>query len=190
MRKAIPLFLLFLLISLSGVAQYTYSYNNMKVDSEKQKPWFDSTKLTYGGGFGVGFGNNGYWNIALSPQVGYELSSKFILGLGISYSHSEERYNTFDGREKHTQNYVGMNLFAHYYPVSWALITLKPEGIRVWDNFSGSGYEYKQEEFVPAVVIGAGVRLKPMFITLNYDLVQNKRNPYGDNIFWSVGFLF
>lgn len=170
-----------------GLAQYSYSYSHNVVKSEN-KSKFDPRKIVYGGGFGLAFGSNSYWNVALSPQIGYELTDKFVTGVGMTYSHSSERYNTWGGgREKHTQNYVGVNLFAHYYPTSWSVLTLKPEGIRVWDSYSGGE---EQEEFIPAVVLGAGIRFKPIFITLNYDVVQNERNPYGDNIFWSVGFFF
>lgn len=183
------LFVSFLAFSSKVSAQYTYNYP--KTPKVESKSGFDSSKLVYGGGFGLGFGSNGYWNISLSPQIGYELTPKFVAGLGMTYSHSSEKFDSWSGgRVKHTQDYVGMNLFAHYYPTSWSLISLKPEGMRVWDNYSGPILDYEEEEFVPAVVVGVGVRLKPMFITLNYDLVQSDRKPYGDNIFWSVGFLF
>lgn len=190
MKKLILMCVLSLYFCLSGFAQFDYNYKQ-NAEKEESKSWFDPAKLRYGGGFGFAVGSNNYWNIFLSPQVGYELTKNFVAGLGVTYSHSREKYDLWTGgRQKHVQNYVGVNLFAHYYPTSWALLTVKPEGIRVWDSFSGAGGDYEQEEFVPAVVVGAGVRFKPMFITLNYDLVQSDRNPYGDNLFWSVGFFF
>ena len=164
---------------------------------------FDKSKLTFGGGFGFGFGSDDYWSIYLSPQVGYNFTDKLSAGTGLSYSYSSEKYsgwsyNGIDSNWKYSKNYLGFNLYGNYYPVSYIIFTIKPEILRMWEttkiternNNSRGEEKYKNSEFIPAVVVGAGIRLKPMIFTLNYDLVQDENTPYGDNIYFSVGFMF
>ncbi|MFR9166498.1 MAG: hypothetical protein ACLVKO_09890 [Dysgonomonas sp.] len=168
--------------------------------SVKQKKSFDPSKLTFGGGFGVGFGSNNYFGFSLSPQVGYRFSKKFEAGLGLSYSYSKENSDTwidYEGNStewKYTRNYGGLNLYANYYPIDWIILTVRPEIIRMWETTkvttNREEHKYNENKFVPAVTIGAGVRFKPFSFTLNYDLVQNDNSPYGDNIYFGIGLWF
>jgi hypothetical protein len=155
---------------------------------------FDSSKLIFGGDIGFAISNSS-WRVGISPQIGYKLTDKFHTGAGISYIHGESKGSDI---YKYNENSIGLNLFAHYYPWKKIVLRLKPEIMYTWYKekyvplFSESSEmeEYTTNKFVPAVVVGGGVHLRPVMILLNYELVQNKYSSYSDNVFLSIGFMF
>lgn len=154
---------------------------------------FNPDKLIFGGDIGFGISSN-YWNVGISPQIGYKLTDKFHIGAGMTYIHGQSKDDVFDYKE----NSVGLNLFAHYYPWKKLVFRLKPEIMSTWYKSdvtivseSGSYYEkYTENKFVPAVIIGGGLHFKPVILLLNYELVQNDYSSYSDNVFLSIGFMF
>lgn len=155
---------------------------------------FDSEKLIFGGDIGFGISSN-YWNIGISPQVGYKLTDRFHVGAGVSYLHGQSKNDTY---YDYNENSVGLNLFAHYHPWKKIVFRAKPEIMYTWYKFdwefeAGSKVSKGKntgDTFVPAVVVGAGLHLKPVMLLLNYELIQDNYSSYSDNVFLSVGFMF
>lgn len=169
--------------------------------TQKTEHGFDSKKLIWGGDIGFGISQN-YWTVGGSPQVGYKLTNRFHIGAGIGYRYakSNENYFVFSGTDdnaqwqiqkfRYTENSVSLNLFAHYYPWKKLILSAKPEIMHTWYRGSLGENIYSQNKFVPAVIVGGGIHLKPVILQLNYELIHSKYSPYSDKIFLSIGFMF
>lgn len=150
---------------------------------------FDPRNLTFGGGLGLQFGD--YTHIDISPQVGYNFSKYFNAGAGFSYLYYKDDYYSGGEKLKDKRSYLGFNLYGRVYPIPYIVLSVQPEVSRMWSSIEDSrGEKYKQEKFIPSVVVGGGVRLGAMSMMIKYDLVQDDYSPYGNNIFYSVGFNF
>jgi len=151
---------------------------------------FDKSKLTYGGGFGLQFGS--YTLINVAPQVGYNFSEKFNAGAGVSYTYYKDDFYVYNDKWDEKRHYAGFNLYARFYPIQYIVVSVQPEANRMWMTQSpkGSGKGYSENKFVPSCIIGAGVRMGPVTAMIQYDVAQNKHSPYGDNIFYSVGYVW
>ena len=179
MKKYTLLFFTFISLSLNMNGQQNFQ--------------FDPNKLIYGGDIGVGISKN-FWNIGLSPQIGYRLSNNFHAGAGFGYRYAKSNRDYYNYSEKikfrYTENTLSFNLFAHYYPWQNLIFSVKPEIMRTWYKETIGNEEFAVDKFVPAVVIGGGVYMKPFIVQLNYELIQNDYSPYSDTVFFSIGFMF
>ena len=196
MKKAL-FTLLFIGIASACIAQFHYEYPTtlqkqqlQTIPEKKQGFVFDKSKLTFGGGIGLQFGD--YTLVNIAPQVGYNFSKYFNAGLGFSYTYWKNDYYTGNQKLKVSSSYLGFNIYGRYYPVENIVLMLQPEMNRVWqtveDNFTRN--KTTEEKFVPVCLIGGGLRLGPMTAMIQYDVIQDKMSPYGDNLFYSVGYTF
>ena len=169
---------------------------------------FNPKKLIYGGTLGFGFSSN-FWTLSVSPQVGYKLTDQFHVGAGLGYSYAKrnsdysvytsikdagnqwtEDYHWVDVSNHYTENSASFNLFAHYYPWKNLIFTAKPEVMYSWYRATVDKQQFSEDRFVPAVIIGGGVHIRPFILQLNYELIQNEYSPYSDTVFFSVGVMF
>lgn len=152
---------------------------------------FNLSKLTFGGGFGMQFGD--YTMINISPQVGYDFTKMFNAGAGISYSYSSQDWRSSAGEKwKERRNYGGFNIYGRLHPTSFLVLMAQPEINRVWltEKNTHTGQKYSTDKFAPAILIGGGVRLGPMTAMLKYDVLQDKYSPYSNDLFYSIGYTF
>ena len=145
---------------------------------------FDKRKLEFGGNLGLQFGDHTLINI--SPQVGYQFSKYFSAGAGIGYTY----YNYDKYRNNYTEHFASFNLYGNIYPVSFLVLSVKPEISRVWISHEVDQQKYTDNKFVPSIVVGGGVRFINLTLQIKYDLVQDDYSPYGDTIFYSIGYTF
>lgn len=147
---------------------------------------FDISKLELGGTFGFSFGksnyNGNYTSLNLSPQVGYKFNPKFSAGFGPSYIY--RGYSDID----YSENYGGLTFYARIKPINYLMLFVGPEFYRTW----GKGFESK---FVPTLLLGAGTVIPlgnkgGISITLSYDVIQNDRSPYWNQLVYSIGYVF
>lgn len=160
--------------------------DNINIRPEKTEPvrekkaGIDRSRLIFGGTFGLGFGN--YTVINVSPQIGYAFFNNFSAGGGVSYNYYRNRY--YDS----SLSYLGLNVYARYNLLRYITLQVQPEGYYRWGS-------YAESRFVPAVLVGAGAFI-PTFngsglsVMFYYDVVQDKYSPYGEEIFYSVGYTF
>jgi len=69
----------------------------------------ETSKWRFGGGIGLGFGNNNYFGIAVSPFVGYEITPQLEAGITVGYQYSKwsnSKQNLFNGGP-----------YLNYYPI-------------------------------------------------------------------------
>lgn len=138
-------------------------------------------------GGGLGFGWSEYeWRLHVSPQAGYRINDYFVLGGGLSYSYYKGR-GGFDYRT----NLFGVNGTVRFFPVRRIFIFAQPEVFFQWGK--AWGYKVSSDPFF-CMPMGAGVVFPVgrggVFVSLSYDVIQNRYSPYGDNINASVGYMF
>lgn len=149
---------------------------------------FNPSRITVGGGLGLQFGDYAVVNIA--PQVGYNLTNSLNVGAGINYSYYSRKYGNKEWKQ--TNNYFGMNLYARLYPVSFLVLKIQPEVNRMWRTTKHlpTGEKEETEKVVPSFLVGGGLRIGPMTAMIQYDVAQNSHSPYGDKLFYSLGYTF
>lgn len=146
---------------------------------------FDATKLSFGGNLSLQFGS--YTVVNISPQVGYDFSKYFTAGAGLGYTYFKDKYYDY----KWSSSYASFNLFGRLYPVEYLVLSVQPEISRMWQSITyNNGTKYSDNEFVPSFLIGGGLRLGGMIAMIQYDVVQDRNSPYGNSIFYSVGYTF
>lgn len=154
------------------------------VNSSSQKRGFDVSRLEFGGSLGLQFGN--YTQINISPQVGYRLSNKFSAGVGLGYTYyNDDRYG-----EDFSEHFASFNVYGRLYPVDFIVLSVMPEISRMWQTYEYRGSKETYSKFVPSVVVGAGVRFGPITAQIKYDVVQDDYSPYGNRLFYSIGYIF
>ncbi|NDV57702.1 porin family protein [Bacteroides sp. 519] len=149
---------------------------------------FDPRKVTIGGGLGLQFGD--YTLINVAPQIGYDLSNKFNVGAGFSYTYYNEKHDY--NRLKQTNSYLGFNVYAKFYPIPYIVLMVQPEANRMWRTVEhrDTGDKYSTNKFISSCIVGGGIRLGAMTAMLKYDLGRNSDSPYGTRIFYSIGYTF
>ena len=147
---------------------------------------FQASRLTFGGGIGLQSGD--YTVVNIAPQVGYDFTNYFNAGGGLTYTYYKEKYDNI----KQTNSYFGLNLYGKLYPIPYIVLMVQPEVNRMWRTYKNTqtGWVEKTEKLVPVCLVGAGVRLGPMSLMLQYDLARDDYSPYGNRIFYSVGYTF
>lgn len=93
--------------------------NSPSVEEKEKK--FNTSKLIYGGSFGLTFGS--ITAIELSPIIGYKITPKFHTGIGLYYSYFNNTYY------KHDYHSYGASVFARYYPIGPFLLHAELQGI-------------------------------------------------------------
>jgi hypothetical protein len=167
-------------------------------DSEPSKK-LDPNRLVFGGNIGASFGDFTFVN--LSPQVGYAFKPWLTAGAGINYIYNSFKIRDFNGNEVYRENfsYAGLNVFARAFPIKFIMLSAQPE-----INYSWGKLKYKTGNipdqkldgaFVPVLLLGGGVVIPTggrggVLISLQYDVIQNERSPYGTQPFVNVGFTF
>lgn len=170
MKKTVISFVLIFILGLSASAQ------------------FNKSNLTFGGRLGLQFGD--YTLINVAPQVGYNFTNYLNAGAGVSYSYYNQKSG--DKSLQEINSYLGLNVYAKFYPLPFIVVMAQPEINRVWHTlkYRNTGSEFKENKMVPVFLVGAGVRMGPVTAMLQYDLVQDGYSPYGGNIFYSLGYTF
>lgn len=167
------------------VKQNTTTYTNTNALG------LDRSKMRYGANLGLSFSRN-YSSINIGPQVGYQPSQYFMFGLGVQYNYNKVRSYGYDSSTLYKNNLIGANVFGYLYPVRFITIYAQPEISYYWANFENenTGKIARSSGAVPSVLVGAGLRLGPSHITLNYDLVQHRNSPYSDTVFLGISVFF
>lgn len=167
--------------------------------SDEAPKKFDKSKLVMGGNIGATFGD--FTFIQFSPQVGYMFNRNIIAGAGVNFSYSSQKLRYFNGDESQRYNYgyAGLNVFTRVYPVNFLFLSAQPEL-----NYNWGKIKYKNPpaadvkidgKFIPSLLVGGGLAI-PMgnrgqtMLSLQYDVLQNSRSPYGSRAFFNVGFAF
>lgn len=166
-------------------------------DEPIEKQGFDKSRLFGGGSFALSFGNITIINI--SPQVGYRFNRYLAAGVGVNGQYSSfKTVNGYDGSTVSREEYgvAGLNVFGRFYPIEQVILQVQPEGNYVWGKvkYYDPTQEFKLDgKVVPSILLGAGGAIPmggagAMIIMGHYDILQNERTPYGNKVFFSIGY--
>jgi hypothetical protein len=198
--RNILFFVLFVVVQQLATAQRTMSDSLVTAEPVEEKKKFDPSRLVFGGNLGASFGNFTFINI--SPQVGYRFSPMLTAGAGINYIYSSFRVDDLNGNALYREkfSFAGLNLFGRFFPTNFLFVSLQPEVNYSWGkiDFENSDQpDIKQDgTWVPTLLAGAGVMMGGsggrggVMLSLQYDLAQNPRSPYGTRPFVSMGVNF
>ena len=125
------------LIFISGVA-----FSQIAIGT----PNTESNKWTFGGGLGVGFGSNSYFNLQVSPRVGYRLTNDLEAGLLGSISWQTSNY--------YTSTMFGVGPFVNYYFARSFFISGNLQHYFI--NYKDKFYDFKANEQETALYLGGG----------------------------------
>lgn len=209
--KRIIIALLLCLCVQSAYAQEIYNSSGKKGEAKRKdlKPkGFDASRLVLGGGAILSFGT-GYANLGLSPMVGYKITDNFAAGVGISYQYYRNKYELVTvvdqnnvplgviQYDRKTSLYsaniwlrylVWRNFFVHVQPemMNLGVPTLVQDPV-------GNVAVGEEREYVPAVLVGAGLRQPisgslSLYAMLLYDVIQDERSPYYKQLDFRIGF--
>jgi hypothetical protein len=171
-----------------------------KEETEEENKKFDASRLVFGGNLGVSFGDLTFVNI--SPQVGYMFSPTVTAGAGINYVHTGIKTRDLNGNElfKENYSYAGLNVFGRVFPTNFLFASLQPEVNYSWGNIRFANDiqpDIKAKGiFVPSLLVGAGLFLGSnggrggFMLSMQYDLAQDPRSPYGSAPFINMGYAF
>ncbi|MGO4290058.1 hypothetical protein [Chitinophaga sp. RAB17] len=161
---------------------------------------FDRSKLILGGSLGVVFGD--YTNVDISPLVGYRFSEYIAAGINVNAQYGQ--YKSIDyvtdrtiQRDKYT--IFGGGVWGRVYPLPMLFIHIQPEynfvtqSSTVYDTPGRDDKRtFKTNYGVPSLLIGAGYTQSVggrvgIGISILYDVLQDSRSPYNNNLIYRVG---
>ncbi|MCD6064432.1 MAG: hypothetical protein K0R82_2343 [Flavipsychrobacter sp.] len=202
--KKLLLIVFFIPLALNVMAQDTvYSssgkpISQYRLNEEKKAAdrGFDKSKLIFGGGFTFGAGN-GIFNAGIWPIVGYRVTEKFSVGVGLGYEYlSAKNYWMIRHPVTLVDEYYSLKV-SIYRGSIWArhiiwnniFAHVEPE-INLWNArrpyYDGNPPEVKKrnESFtVPRALVGGGIRQpigdrSSLVVMVLYDVIQDDKSPY------------
>ncbi len=119
-------------------------------------------EVRFGGGFGLGFGNNST-TIAISPTAIYDFNSQFSMGLSLGYQYAK--------RGDFKNNVFSTSILSLYSPIQEIQLSAEFEQLFVNQSFQGVDDSFSY----PALYVGAGYRVgRNISIGFRYDLLFDK----------------
>lgn len=177
-----------------GATLQTSKQTTIKTKSSNTKGYYDNvlgsgysldaSKFRYGADIGLYFSRN-YSSFNLGPQVGYLLSEHVMLGVGAKYYYLKTRGYSYQQETVYKNNLLGVNAFGYFYPTRYTVLFAQPEINHMWSLIRDevTGESRRISGFVPAFLIGGGLRLGVTHVTLNYDLGRHRNSPYSRGLF-------
>lgn len=188
-------------------AQEVYNSSGKKGEAKyhsKKQSGFDPSRLIWGGGIGLGFGDGMFYG-SISPVVGYAITDHFAAGVGLSYQYYSNKYepaydyygNYLGTYKMQSSMYIG-SLWARYVIWKNLFAQVEPQILNV-DDYHDAYLDYNgkvvnvKRQWVPAALVGLGLRQPitdraSVILLAMYDIVQNPNTPYYRTIDFNIGF--
>ncbi len=172
----------FLLVNLSGLAQYDIDYAKDSDSTESKMNRFELKERIYvGGEIGLsGFAGGAY--VLLAPLIGYDITPRFSAGISTVYQ--LYRFRNLNTGSVLNLSTFGLGTFARYRPIDPLIMQVELDGFNTVDLNS---YGYTDRLNVPAFMAGlgyAGGGSKAYYqILLMYDFIGNPNMPLPPFIF-------
>ena len=132
--------------------------------SQKSVFW---SKVQFGGGLGLGFGNNST-NISVAPSAIYNFNEKVALGLGVQYSYIRQK-------DFYTSHLYGGSIIGLVNPIPEIQLSAELEELRVNTDFEDSNLS-TDNFWNTALFLGAGYRTNNATIGIRYNVLHKDRN--------------
>ncbi|WP_395093301.1 hypothetical protein ACF3NR_03470 [Vaginella massiliensis] len=130
----------------------------------------DMQRWRFGGGLGLGFGNNGYFAVGIIPSVGYIISEQFEGGLILGYTYSKDDYVK--------QNTFNVGPYVNYFPISSLFLRanyMYYTGKVTFDNANSYNYNFDES----ALWLGGGYQSSGAVrfqIGMMYNVLYDKKS--------------
>ena len=145
-----------------------------------------SEKIFLGGGFGLQFGT--YTNVKIAPEIGYKITEKLDVGVGLYYLFLKNNYYHLSDR------IYGGKLFSRFYVTPNFFLTGEYEVLNIADYDLYTGQYTGERIFIDGLPLGIGWRQQlgdrfAVLTTLMYNVLQKEKTPYSNPIF-RVSFIY
>lgn len=148
-------------------------------------PSSETNRWTFGGGIGVGFGSNSYFNLQVAPRVGYRLTNDLEAGLIGSVSWQTSDY--------YKSTMFGFGPFVNYYFARSFFVSGNLQHFFI--NYENKFYDYKDDQQETALYLGGGYMQQIgnnsfMQIGLMYNVLYKENSSvFSGGLIPSVGFV-
>ncbi len=130
------------------------------------------SKVLYGGGLGLGFGNNTF-NVAVSPSAIYQANEQLAIGMGLSFNYSKFRESKLTA--------YGGSVLTYYNPIRAFQLSAEFEQLRVNRVFEITGANFEDNYWSPALFLGVGYSNRNVTVGIRYDVLYNEdKSIYAD----------
>jgi hypothetical protein len=142
---------------------------------------FQKNRIFYGGNLGVGFGT--ITNVDISPTIGYFLSPKFALGIGITYQYyADKRF-----APPLVLNIKGVRMFSRYYLLDQFFLHAEYEFLNFRTNIFNS-YNNMETINLSSLLGGAGYSYpitssSRAYLMVLYNFTETIYTPYANPVF-------
>lgn len=151
-------------IAVSVMTFFIFQISFSQEVKQKSEFW---KKVQFGGGLGLGFGNNAT-NIAVAPSAIYNFNEKIALGLGLQYSYIRQR-------DFYTSHLYGGSIIGLVNPIPEIQLSAELEELRVNTSFENTSIA-SEDYWNTALFIGAGYRTNNITIGIRYNVLHNDNN--------------
>ncbi len=130
-------------------------------------------KVRYGGGIGLGFGNNSF-NAAISPNAIYQANNQLAFGAGLSFNYSKFRDDKLLA--------YGASALTLFNPIREIQLSAEFEQLRINREFNTIlGASFEDNYWYPALYMGIGYTTGNITVGLRYDVIYDgDRSLYAD----------
>ena len=187
MKTILRLSILLLLSSTTLIAQNTefkgidFEKLNLELEEQQQNYSFKES-LRFGGGFGLGFGND-FFSASITPFVLSEVNQYLLTGVGLNFT-----YSSFDNEEAIV---YGGSLIVIGQPIRELQLSVEYEQLRVNRTIDTRNGTFKDDYWVPALFLGIGYSSGPVTFGIRWDvLYDNDKSIYADSVMPFVRFMF
>ena len=150
-----------------------------------ESPPSESSRWTFGGGLGVGFGSNSYFNLQVAPRVGYRVTKDLEAGLigSVSWQTSDFYKSTM----------FGVGPFVNYYFARSFFVSGNLQHFFV--NYQDKFYDFKSNQQETALFLGGGYMQQIgnnsfMQIGLMYNVLYKENSSiFSGGLIPTVGFV-
>ena len=124
------------------------------------------SKVRFGGGIGLSFGN-GFFSGTLAPSAIYEFDHRFALGVGLNGTYNSEK-NTY------SSTILGGSVISLYNVIPEIQLSAEFEQLNVNRSYDARLALEDENYWYPALFVGAGFRSNNITVGLRYDLLYDE----------------
>jgi hypothetical protein len=173
-----------LLLAVNNIkGQQDSSYQRRPREAPKNN-WLDRNRFYWGGNLGAWFGNPSFADV--SPLVGYKITDKLSVGVGVIFNYYSYKYNNY----KYSTTFYGGRINARYFILENVFVQAGYDRINRDDPYS---YKPNSRIWVENILVGGGLRYPvsdQLYCTATalWNLNDTPLSPYPNPII-QVGFI-
>lgn len=129
-------------------------------------------KVRYGGGLGLGFGNDSF-NAQIAPSAIYQANPFLGIGIGLNFNYAkfgDARFTAYGG-----------SVLGLFNPIPALQLSTEFEQLRVHQDYGNNSLFPGDNYWLPALFVGLGYSSGPVTFGVRYDLLYDRyKSIYAD----------